>query len=227
MIKSKIGYLALSIFTVIGLVLLTMKILSMRTYDPENPKSKPNSYLLSESLLVNLAVDTVFDFLTYSYDQNVYQQIAQGHQVFQYLTTKAMTPGSVILCKEFAEEEGTVHRYVVEQVIENRLIMLASEPSKVYMRDNSGKINEVTHCNCYVYLEMEPAGARQTTLTWTLVIQMPNFIIKFITDVLGGQEGKARWQNHLHEELTGLARVMLASKGQKCKSDSPFSAPVD
>jgi hypothetical protein len=128
--KSKMGYLALAVLAVVSLSIVAMKMVSMRTYDPENPKSKPNSYLLSESLLVDLAVDTVFDFLTYSYDQNVYQQIAQGHQVFEYLTTKAMTPGSVILCKEFAEDEGTVHRYVVKQVIEIGSLCWPPSPAK-------------------------------------------------------------------------------------------------
>ncbi|HRW09839.1 MAG TPA: hypothetical protein P5121_32280 [Caldilineaceae bacterium] len=42
---------------------------------------------------------------------------------------------------------------------------------------------------------------------------MPNFLGKFATDVLGGEEGKAVWQGHLEEELTGIVGFMVAREG--------------
>ena len=58
-----------------------------------------------------------------------------------------------------------------------------------------------TLCNTYVYYDMESLGAEKTKLTQTLVIQMPNFVVKFLTDVIGGEEGKDSWTSHLEEEL--------------------------
>ncbi|MEZ4621507.1 MAG: hypothetical protein R2867_39230 [Caldilineaceae bacterium] len=42
---------------------------------------------------------------------------------------------------------------------------------------------------------------------------MPNFLVKFATDVLGGEEGVAVWQGHLAEELIGLVGFMVAREG--------------
>ena len=46
-----------------------------------------------------------------------------------------------------------------------------------------------------------------------MVMQMPNFLVKFATDVLSGEEGEAIWQDHLAEELTGLVGFMVAREG--------------
>jgi hypothetical protein len=163
---------------------------------------------------VDLPVDQVFDFITYE-KHHVWNRIAREHegQTYQILNSDGLTLGAVILCEEFAEGEGTSHRYVVKDVIKNRLIHFASEPSIVYMANKSGEMKEVTKCNCYVYFDMESLGAEKTRLTQTLVIQMPNFVVKFLTDIIGGEEGKEIWMSHLEEELEGLVRFMVAENG--------------
>ena len=163
---------------------------------------------------MDLPVDQVFDFITYE-KHHVWNRIAREHegQTYQILNSDGLTLGAVILCEEFAEGEGTSHRYVVKDVIKNRLIHFASEPSIVYMANKSGEMKEVTKCNCYVYFDMESLGAEKTRLTQTLVIQMPNFVVKFLTDIIGGEEGKEIWMSHLEEELEGLVRFMVAENG--------------
>ena len=69
---------------------------------------------------------------------------------------------------------------LAESLIKNTLIYLASEPSIVYMENNSGEMKEVTTCNTYVYFDMESLEAEKTKLTQTIVIQMPLNIINGI-----------------------------------------------
>lgn len=212
-LKTKVFYTLISVLVLLAIALAAMKVLSARTYDPTNPRSKPNSYLLTHSVEVDLPADQVFDFVTYE-TRHVWQQIADEHagQTFEIINADGMTLGAVILCEEFAEGEGTSHRYVVKEVVDNKLIHLASEPSIVYMENRSGEMQEVTRTNAYVYYDLEPLAAEKTKLTMTLVIQMPNFLVKFATDVLGGEEGKAVWQGHLEEELMGLVSFMVAEE---------------
>lgn len=74
-------------------------------------------------------------------------------------------------------------------------------------------MKQVSRCNTYVYYDMESLGAEETKLTQTIVIQMPNFIVKFLADLIGGEEGKKIWESHLEEELKGLVRFMVAEIG--------------
>lgn len=212
--KKRTYYVAASLLVVVGVVLAGMKTLSARTYDPANPRSKPNSYFLTYSVEVDLPVDQVFEYITYN-DHLVWNRIAREHegQTYQILNADGLTLGAIILCEEFSEREGTSHRYVVKEVMNNRLIYMASEPSLVYMVNKAGERKQVTTCNAFVYFDMEPLGAEKTRLSQTLVIQMPNFVVKFLTDVIGGDEGKEIWMNHLEEELTGLVRFMVAENG--------------
>jgi hypothetical protein len=175
---------------------------------------KPNSYLLTYSVDVDLPVEQVFNFITYR-DHLVWNQIAREHegQTYQIINSDGLTLGAIILCEEFAEREGTSHRYVVKEVIKNRLIHMASEPSIVYAVNKAGEKKKVTTCNAFVYFDMEPLGTEKTRLSQTLVIQMPNFMVKFLTDIIGGEEGKEIWMSHLEEELTGLVHFMVAENG--------------
>jgi hypothetical protein len=81
------------------------------------------------------------------------------------------------------------------------------------MENKSGEMKEVSWVNSYVYYDMESLGAEKTKLTQTIVIQMPNFIIKFLADSVGGEKGKETWESHLEEELKGLVSFMVAEEG--------------
>jgi hypothetical protein len=50
-------------------------------------------------------------------------------------------------------------------------------------------------------LDEIPSGTR---LMQTIVIEMPNVLVKFITDVMGGRRADNLWQRHLVEELESL-----------------------
>lgn len=63
------------------------------------------------------------------------------------------------------------------------------------MKNKSGEMKEVNRCNCYVYLDMESLEAEKTKLTQTIVIQMPNFGVKFLTVVIGGETGKKEYHH--------------------------------
>ena len=207
-------YVAISLLIVMVVVLAGMKVLSARTYDPANPRSKPNSYFLTYSVDVDLPVERVFEYITYK-DHLVWNKIVREHegQRCEIINSDGLTLGAIILCEEFAEREGTSHRYVVKEVITNRLIHMASEPSIVYAVNKAGEKKQVTTCNSFVYFDMEPLGASKTRLSQTLVIQMPNFVVKFLTDVIDGEKGKEIWMSHLEEELTGMVRFMVAENG--------------
>ena len=64
-------------------------------------------------------------------------------------------------------------------------------------------------------------------LTQTIVIEMPNFIIKFIADIIGGEEGKETWESHLREELSNLKRlietVSTRRSGRRAVGTATFS----
>jgi hypothetical protein len=210
-LKKKRVLIPVIIICFLGILLLVMKIISAQTHDPSNPRSLPNSYLLSYSVEVGLPVEKVFDFITYE-KKNVWNEIAEAHkgQKYEIINSDGLKPGAELICEEYEGGEGTSHHYIVKEVIENRLIYYASEPSRVYMEDSSGKMKEVATCNCHVYFDFEELRTDKTRLTQTLVIQMPNFIFKFITDIIGAEkDGEREWDKHLKEELTGLVRLML------------------
>lgn len=207
--RSKLFYIFTSLLVVVVAAVSIMKIVSARTHDRSNPRSRPNSYLMSYTVEVDWPVEQVFDFITYE-KQNVWHLIADEHegQEFQIINADGLIEGAIILCDEFADGEGTSHQYVVKEVIPNQLIYFASEPSLVYMENSAGEMRQVSWANSYVYYDLEPLAAEKTKLTQTIVIQMPNFAMKFLTDVMGGEEGRVTWETHLAEELNGLVAFM-------------------
>ena len=201
--KTKWFYGIVISLSCIIVLLLVMKISATWNHDPTNPRSRPNAYLMTDSVLVNQPVETVFDFITYHFKEH-WLGIAEAHKKIRITNAKGLTRGAVILCEEYENGEGVSHRYVVKEVIPNRLIFKASEPSTIYMASSSGEMKKRGWCNTYVYLDMEESCPGKTNLSQTLVIEMPNFIFKFLADIIGGEKGKEQWTNHLKEELQGL-----------------------
>jgi hypothetical protein len=167
-------------------VLVGMKLLSRRTYDATNPRSRANGYLLSHTVSVARSPGEVFDFITYRMkDHNL--ALAAAHEKFELLRGEGLTLGALFRTEEFTGDEGVRNEYVVREVIPNRRIHLASTPSRILRRTN-GQVRQIGTCNAYVYFDLDesPSGTR---LTQTIVIEIPNFLVKFITDVMGGAAG--------------------------------------
>lgn len=181
-------------------VLVGMKLLSRRTYDATNPRSRPNGYLLSHTVYVATSPREVFDFITYRMPKHNLA-LAAAHEKFELLRGEGLTLGALFRTEEFTGE-GVRNEYVVREVIPNRRIHLASTPSRILRRTHD-QVRQIGTCNAYVYFDLDevPSGTR---LTQTIVIEMPNFLVKFITDVMGGRRADNPWQHHLVEELESL-----------------------
>ena len=208
--KKKAVIIAGSVAGMLAALVLTMKIMSGRTYDRSNPRSLKNSYYYTCSVEVNVPAEKVFEFITCR-NRDVWNNVAEEHagQTNEIINSDRLEEGTVMICEEFTEDEGVSHRYVVKKVIPNRLVYYASEPSRVFFADKSGNMKEVTTCNTHVYFDVEELASDTTKISQTLVIQMPNFIVKFLSDVAGGKEGDQTWGNHLKSELEGLADYIV------------------
>jgi hypothetical protein len=178
-----------------------MKLLSRRTYDATDPRSRANGYLLSHTVYVARSPREVFDFITYCMkDHNL--ALAAAHEKFELLQGEGLTLGAHFRTEELTGDEGVRNEYVVREVIPNRRIHLASTPSRILRRTND-QVREVGTCNAYVYFDLDQV-TEGTRLTQTIVIEMPNFLIKFISDLMGGRQADNPWQHHLVEELESL-----------------------
>lgn len=191
------------------LAVATIKVLSLRTYDRDNPRSRPNAYLMSHTVMVDKTPAEVFHFITYRMkDYNL--SIAEAHDRFEILNADALEEGAIFIAEEYQEDEGVINRYEVKKVIPDQYIYYASTPSRIYRKKN-GEMKPAGTCNAYVYFDLEPLG-QKTKLTQTLVIEMPNFFIKFLVDLVAAREEDNEWQKHLVEELEGLKLAIEAEE---------------
>lgn len=201
-ILSRKGVRYVIIFLSVFIVLVVgIKLFTLRTHDSSNPRSRPNGYLMSHTVVVNKKTEQVFDFITYHIAE-YYLSLAKAHDRFEILNSDGLTEGAVFISDEYQEDEGVRNRYIVQKVVPNRMIFYSSEPSLIYEKKDEEWV-QTGSCNAYVYFDLEsvPEG---TQLTQTLVIEMPNFFTKFLIDlIISGQEGN-EWMDHLVEELEGL-----------------------
>ncbi len=189
----------------LGLMLGAVKVFSMRSHDRDNPRSLPNSYLMTHEVIVDAPPERVFHFITHRLKDH-YQQTAKAHERFEIIGADHLTEGAVYVSEEFTGTEGVHNRYVIRSLVPNQLVYMASTPSTIYERKD-GELTEVGTCNAHVYFDLHPEGAR-TRLAQTLVVQMPNFLVKFLIDVIATQSEDNEWQRHLVEELEGLKQLV-------------------
>jgi hypothetical protein len=182
-----------------------MKLFSMRTHDPDNPRSRTNSYLMSHTVTIKRPPEQVFDFITYHMAEHNLS-IAKAHEHFEFIKGEGITEGAVFVSEEYQEDEGVKNTYVVQKIIPNQLIYYSSTPSLIYTKKN-GQWEQTGACNAYVYFDIEDDFGH-SKVTQTLVIQMPNFMIKFIIDLIAATAENNEWQDHLVEELEGLKSVI-------------------
>lgn len=192
---------------VLAALMIIVKLLSMRTHDPKNPRSLPNGYLMTYTVPVSKDPHTIFNFITYHMAEHNLS-IAEAHDRFEIINEldSGLTLGAKFIAEEFQDDEGVKNTYVVKEVVPDKLIYYASEPSLIYRKKKDQWVQE-GKCNAYVYFDLVPQG-ENTLLTQTIVIEMPNFFIKFITDIIASMQEENEWQMHLEEELDGLKKAI-------------------
>jgi len=187
------------VFVVVPFLML---VLSLRTYDLGNSRSRVNGYLMTHTVATNAPPSEVFDFITFRMEEHNLS-IAKAHERFEVVEGPGLTLGSRFIAEEWDENEGVLNDYVVREVVPNRLIHMASMPSRILERDELGSVTETGTANAYVYFDLEPSSTG-TAVTQTVVIEMPNPLVKFIIDVIILFEDSNPWRAHLIEELEGL-----------------------
>ncbi len=206
-----------------GAVLLAslgvMKLVSMRSHDANNPRSLPNSYLMTHEVTVDARPEQVFHFITHRL-RDEYTATANAHEHFEIIGADFLTEGAVFVSEEFTGNEGVSNRYVVRKLVPNELIYMASTPSTIFERSD-GELKQVGTCDAHVYFDLkEEAGS--TRVAQTLVVQMPNFVVKFLIDVIASQSDDNEWHRHLVEELEGLKKLVEKDVADtRAKRDHP------
>jgi hypothetical protein len=186
-------------------ILGLMKVVSMQSHDRDNPRSLPNSYLMTHEVVVDAPPEQVFYFITHRLKDH-YAETAEAHERFEIIGSDHLSKGAVFVSEEFTGGEGVYNRYVVRELVPNRLIHMASTPSTIYERTGD-QLKRVGTCNAHVYFDLKHE-AGSTRLGQTLVLQMPNFLVKFLIDVIASQTEDNEWHRHLVEELEGLKKLV-------------------
>ena len=183
------------------IAIFSIKLFSMRTHDPNNPRSRPNGYLMSHTVTVKKSPEEVFHFITYQMAEHNLS-LAEAHEKFWFIKGDSISEGAVFVAEEYMEDEGVKNTYVVQEVIPDRLIYFSSAPTLIYEKRN-GEWEQTGSCNVYVYLDIEDSSGN-TRLTQTIVIEMHNFFTKFLIDLIIMGKENNEWMDHLIEELESL-----------------------
>jgi len=102
------------------------------------------------------------------------------------------------------------NRYIVTEVVENRLIAMASTPTRVHDRESGNLVAEV---DVWDYFDFEPLGPERTRLVQTVVLDMRSPFLKSIIDVAAFLSGTCRdWERQFEEQLQNLATFAEGSE---------------
>lgn len=167
-------------------------------------RKKPNSFYLTETVIVNKPVNNVFNFILKDL-QTCYTKIAKGHEKFKVENAEKISEGKFIECSETIKNVKVSHRYEVKKVIKNKHIYFCTElpnnPTKVLMQFGKKIVENVS--GSHVYYDFKDINSKQTQMTVTIVIQLPNLLNKIMGTITGS---KKLFSNHLIEETNGLKR---------------------
>jgi hypothetical protein len=180
-------------------------------YDHDDPRSRPNSYLIRVEETAAAPVSRVFGFIKEKKD-DVYAQYNDMHSTFRIVNGDSLEEGAEIECVE-GEEDGelTVHRYRVTRCVENTLIQYESPDTRIYDVRN-GNRKEVGSCRVFVYLDFKENADGNAVVAQTIVIDMKNPVYKVIGDIIGSLSGsRAMWDGHAREELRGLLALAVSA----------------
>ncbi len=177
-------------------------VISSMSYDESDPRDRPNSYYSVVSAEVDRPVADVFRFVQYEI-RRVYPETSPMHEKFEILNADGLVEGAEVDCVEGDAKELVRNRYVVTEVVPNRLLVLASSPTVVLDRATGQQVAEVDVWN---HFDFEPLGRDRTRLTQTVVMDMKSPFIKSAIDVFAFLSGnRGLWERQFTEELENLA----------------------
>jgi len=174
---------------------------AVRDHDPENPYSKPYGFLMTHSVTIDATPMEVTEFISHE-KQLLYGRLALAHEELTFIEGDSLSEGAVFETREFQADEGVVNRYTVTKVEPGRHFEFVSKPSLIYGKRGEDWV-QTGSCNAWSWYDIEPAGAG-SRVTQTIVIEMHDFLTKFIIDMIILGEEENEWQDHLVEELEQL-----------------------
>lgn len=183
-------------------------VLASMSYDESDPRDRPNAYYSVESVVIERPVADVFRFVQHEIP-SVYARLSPMHEKFEIINDSALVEGAVVDCVEGDEQEVVRNRYVVTEVIEDRLIAMASTPTRVHDRGSGELVAEV---DVWDYFDFEPLGPSRTRLVQTVVLDMKSPVLKSVIDVAAFLSGTRRdWERQFAEQLQNLAAFAEAA----------------
>ncbi len=202
-VKGILLMVAIFLVVFIGLVVSSM------IYDRSDPRALPNAYRSVDTVIIDRPVSEVFRFIQYEIP-SVYTQLSPMHEKFEIVNRDALIVGAEIDCVEGDDKEVVRNRYLVTEVVENKLIAMSSKPTRVYNR-KTGKLT--AEVDVYDYFDFEPIGPNQTKMIQTVVLDMKNPFIKSFIDIAAFLSGtRGDWEQQFSEQTRNLA--LFAEKAQ-------------
>jgi hypothetical protein len=168
-------------------------------------RRRSHALYLARSIVVNKPIEEVYQFIIEDMPAH-FTKTAVGHLKFEILGSNKIVEGATIDCEEVAGNQEVHHLYKVKKVQPNKGVYYESCPSHGLLRANNRVIP--IKSNTFVYYELDDKGARETVVEASIIIQMPNTMMKLLSLMSGT---RTLWDNHLIEELQGLKREVEAA----------------
>ncbi len=203
--KRKVFVISLAVFLVVA---AGIPLASRLHHDRGNPRDRMHAYYVETSVEVSASAGEVYRFLLYDIP-SVYEDLTEMHDHFAILEGDHLEVGGVVECVEGDPQQYVVHNYVVTALEKDRLVAMASTPSRVVDR-TSGR--QITTCDTWVYLEIDPIEAMNeeaALLSMTVVIAMENSYIKTLLDIIALIGGtRDQWETQFTEELENYKKAI-------------------
>lgn len=204
--KAKLTALGLLTLLLIGSAAL---ITSSLTYDRSNPRDRSNAYYIRNTVEIDKDISEVYHFIKHRIPE-VYQELTHMHTEFTILNADELIEGAEIECIEGDTNDIVHNHYVVTKTIENELIQFESKPSVVTDR-KTGKA--MMKMNVYVYFDFHALQRNTTSLSQTIVIEMPNPLIKSLIDAIAFFSGnRGEWEEQFKDELVNFKPIIERAK---------------
>lgn len=169
-------------------------------------RRRPNAFHLCQARAVRAPREHVFDFLT-TRIPDCYALLSRGHERFVVEGGGPLRPGARIDCRERAGTQVVHHTYEVRAMQPPERLVLASTPTRTWVRAGERTIEGSS--DTYVYYDLEEMSDGSTRLDMTIVIELPSLGKKWMAAVLGRSHGL--WSRHQGEELDRLVTLVEAT----------------